>query len=148
MQLALPHLRKYKANELVEAVPEDLPTIKVGKGEERNKSLLMSLRFSLDRLGPEALNWLSRLWIFEGGAMENALLAITEIPEQTWNALKPQLTSTALIREEEITGVTTPFIHFHPTLAPYLRAISDTSLPDFQNVAYRRRFLEHLLSTR
>jgi tetratricopeptide (TPR) repeat protein len=125
LQLALPQLRDYSAEQLVEQYQSILPQMKKGEAKERNESLEVSLRFSLDRLGADALNWLSRLWIFEGGAMENILLAITEIPEETWNALKPQLTSTALIRLEEIPGIIVPFIHFHPTLAPFLK----TQLP-------------------
>lgn len=125
LQLALPQLRDYSAGQLVEQYQSILPHMKKGEAKERNDSLEVSLRFSLDRSGADAMNWLSRLWIFEGGALENILLAITEIPEETWNALKPQLTSTALIRVEEIPGVTVPFIHFHPTLAPYLKAIID-----------------------
>jgi hypothetical protein len=82
----------------------------------------VSLRFSLDRLGADALNWLARLAVFEDGALEFNLLAVTEIPEGEWNNLKPQLTSTALIRLEEIQGVAVPYVHFHPTLVPYLRA--------------------------
>jgi len=132
LQLALAQLRKYKAEELLEQYQKILPSIQVGKGEERNESLEVSLRFSLDRLGVDALNWLSRLWIFEGGTLEPILLSITEIPEETWNALKPQLTSTALIRIEEISGISVPFIHFHPTLAPYLKAINDNSTAESQ----------------
>lgn len=126
LQLALPQLRDYTAEQLVEQYQSILPQMKKGAAKERNESLEVSLRFSLDRLGADALNWLSRLWVFEGGAMESRLLSITEIPEETWNALKPQLTSTALIRIEEIPGVKFPFIHFHPTLAPYLKAIVDS----------------------
>jgi hypothetical protein len=125
LQLALPQLRDYSAEQLVEQYQSILPHMKTGEAKERNESLEVSLRFSLDRLGMDALNWLSRLWIFEGGAMEHVLLMITEIPEETWNALKPQLTSTALIRMEEILGVEQPFIHFHPTLAPFLRTIDE-----------------------
>ncbi|MFZ5910331.1 MAG: tetratricopeptide repeat protein, partial [Chloroflexota bacterium] len=122
LQLALPQLRNYSAEQLVEQYQTILPSIKVGEARERNESLEVSLRFSLDRLGEEAKTLLTRLSVFEGGAFELALLAITEIPEDKWNALKPQLTSTALIRVEELEGVTVPFIHFHPTLAPHLRA--------------------------
>lgn len=125
LQLAIPQLRNYSAEQLVEQYQIILPTIQTGKGEHRNESLEVSLRFSLDRLGADAVNLLSRLWVFEGGAWEPALLAVTEISEDTWNSLKPQLTSTALIRVEEIPGVNVPFIHFHPTLAPYLKAIID-----------------------
>ena len=122
LQLALPHLRHFSPETLVAEYQQILPRLKTGAGQERNESLEVSLRFSLDRLGEEARAWLSRLWMFEGGAWEPVLLDVTEIPAETWNALKPQLTSTALIRLEEIPGVTVPFIHFHPTLAPFLRA--------------------------
>lgn len=132
LQLALPQLRDYSAEQLVEQYQNILPQMKKGAAKERNESLEVSLRFSLDRLGEEAINLLSRLWIFEGGAMENVLLASTEIPEDTWNALKPLLTSTALIRIEEISGISVPFIHFHPTLAPYLKAINDNSTSESQ----------------
>ncbi|MBI5296909.1 MAG: tetratricopeptide repeat protein [Chloroflexi bacterium] len=125
LQLALPQLRTYSAEALLEQYQTILPQMKTGEAKERNESLEVSLRFSLDRLGADAVNLLSRLWVFEGGAMEHILLAITEIPEEAWNALKPQLTSTALIRVEEVAGVNVPFIHFHPTLAPYLKATID-----------------------
>ena len=82
LQLALPQLRDYSAEQLVEQYQSILPHMKKGEAKERNKSLEVSLRFSLDRLGEDAMNLLTRLWIFEGGAMENVLLAITEIPER------------------------------------------------------------------
>ncbi|MEW5938013.1 MAG: tetratricopeptide repeat protein, partial [Chloroflexota bacterium] len=122
LQLALPQLRDYTAEQLVEQYQSILPKIKIGEAKERNESLEVSLRFSLDRLGEEAKTLLTRLSVFEGGAWEPALLNVTEIPAEAWHALKPQLTSTALIRVEELEGVTVPFIHFHPTLAPHLRA--------------------------
>lgn len=125
LQLALPQLRAYSAEQLLEQYQSILPQMKTGEARERNESLEVSLRFSLDRLGEEAKSLLSRLWVFEGGAMEHVLLAITEIPEDTWNTIKPQLTSTALIRVEEVTGVNVPFVNFHPTLAPYLKATID-----------------------
>jgi len=125
LQLALPQLRTYSAEKLLEQYQTILPQMKTGDAKERNESLEVSLRFSLDRLGADAVNLLSRLWVFEGGAMEHILLAITEIPEEAWNALKPQLTSTALIRVEEIAGINVPFIHFHPTLVPFLRTMDN-----------------------
>ncbi len=126
LQLALPQLRDYSAEQLVEQYQTILPSIKVGEARERNESLEVSLRFSLDRLGEEVKTLLTRLAVFEGGALETALLAVTEIPEAEWNAIKPQLTSTALIRLEELAGVTVPFVHFHPTLVPHLRALPES----------------------
>ncbi|MBE0680594.1 MAG: tetratricopeptide repeat protein [Anaerolineales bacterium] len=121
LQLALPQLVRYNAEQLVEQFQGILPQIKIGKGTDRNESLEVSLRFSLERLGEDASRWLARLAIFEGGALEPILLAVTEIPSETWNTLKQQLAATALIRLEDIPGVAVPYIHFHPTLTPYLR---------------------------
>lgn len=129
LQLALPHLRQHSPDELLTQFTALLPSITVGEGVERNQSLLVSLRFSLDRLGEEAQNWLARLAIFEGGAWEPMLLNITEIPPDAWHALKPQLLATALIRSEELDGWTVPYIHFHPTLAPYLRSLPKSPSP-------------------
>jgi hypothetical protein len=107
LQLALPQLRDHSAEQLVAEYQTLLPQMKKGAAKERNESLEVSLKFSLDRLGADAVTLLSRLWVFEGGAMESVLLMITEIPENAWNALKPQLTSTALIRVEEISYLLT-----------------------------------------
>jgi tetratricopeptide (TPR) repeat protein len=127
LQLALPQLRDYSAGQLVEQYQSILPQMKKGEAKERNESLEVSLRFSLDRLGEEAKTLLTRLAVFEGGALEPALLDITEIPEEIWNIIKPQLASTALIRVEDIPDVDVSYIHFHPTLTPYLRG----QLPSF-----------------
>lgn len=133
LQLALPHLRQHTPEDLLIQFTALLPSITVGKGVERNQSLLVSLRFSLDRLGEEAQNWLTRLAIFEGGAWEPALLDITEIPPDAWHALKPQLLATALIRSEELDEWTVPYIHFHPTLAPYLRSLINNQQSEISN---------------
>lgn len=140
LQLALPQLRTYSAGELVAEYQTILPNIKTGAAKERNESLEVSLRFSLDRLGEEAKTLLSRLWVFEGGAWEPNLLNVTEIPVSDWNALKPQLISIALIRQEEVLGVKVPFIHFHPTLPSYLRVSvkSDTSLVDILPIIQKK----------
>jgi tetratricopeptide (TPR) repeat protein len=121
LQLALPHLKDFTVEALTARFDELLPGFTEGEGAARNESLTVSLRFSLDRLGEGAQEVLPRLAVFEGGAMEHMLLAITEIPEATWNALKPQLANTALIRVEDLPGVNVPYLHFHPTLVPYLR---------------------------
>jgi tetratricopeptide (TPR) repeat protein len=121
LQLALPHLKDFTVEELTARFDELLPGFTEGEGAARNESLTVSLRFSLDRLGEGAQKLLPRLAVFEGGAWEPALLSVTEIPEETWQTLKTQLANTALIRVEEIPGVQQPYLHFHPTLVPYLR---------------------------
>jgi tetratricopeptide (TPR) repeat protein len=129
LQLALPHLNDFTVEALTARFDELLPGFTEGEGAARNESLTVSLRFSLDRLGEGAQKLLPRLAVFEGGAWEPALLSVTEIPEETWNALKPQLANTALIRVEDLPGVNVPYLHFHPTLIPYLRAQTPTPGP-------------------
>ncbi len=84
--------------------------------------LLASLNLSLERLDDAAQAWLPRLGVFQGGALEDALLAITEIPEADWAALRPSLVAAALMQPEAVSGVTSPYLKFHPTLAPALWA--------------------------
>ena len=85
-----------------------------------NNPLLASLNLSVSRLDPQAQEWIKRLGVFQGGAWEVNLLAITEIVETELNALRTQLEATGLIRAESLShvGVSVPFLKFHPTLAP------------------------------
>ncbi|KYF46702.1 hypothetical protein BE04_47695 [Sorangium cellulosum] len=88
----------------------------------RSRSLMASLEYSLRRLSEEQRELLVRLAPFEGGASEDDLLAITEIPEAAWAKLRPALEQAALIRAEQVhQAVRVPFLRFHPVLAPYLR---------------------------
>ncbi len=85
-----------------------------------NNPLLASLHLSVSRLDPQAQEWIKRLGVFQGGAFEDVLIAITEIAETEWNALRTQLEATGLIQAESLShvGVGVPFLKFHPTLAP------------------------------
>ncbi len=124
IQLVLPHLHETPNVEtLIAEFDELLPGFTQGEGKRRDQSLEVSLRFSLRRLGAEAQAILPRLAVFQGGAYEEALLEITEIDESLWAKLKPELARAALIRLEDIPGVAVPYIHFHPTLVPYLRKL-------------------------
>ena len=121
IQLVLPQLKQTPdVEQLIAEFERLLPGFTQGEGRARNQSLEVSLRFSLARLGQAAQALLPRLAVFDGGAVENMLLTITEIPEAEWAALKPALANAALIRVEELPGVSVPYLHFHPTLAPYL----------------------------
>ena len=82
--------------------------------------LVASLQLSLDKLDETARQMLPRLGVFQGGAFEDHLLAITEISEDVWPALRYQLESAALIEAEYLPGLEPPFLRFHPTLAPML----------------------------
>ena len=103
----------------------------------RNRSLLASLDYSLRRLSETQRALLPRLALFEGGASENNLLAITEIPEPEWVQLRPALEQAALLTAEQVEGITVPFLHFHPVLAPYLR-----SQPGTDHQALRKRYAQ------
>ncbi len=81
---------------------------------------LASLDLSLERLTPTARQWLPRLGVFQGGAMEDVLLAITALAEAEWSGLRRELATTGLIQVEHIPGVNLPYLKFHPTLAPAL----------------------------
>src|SRR6266571_7226435 len=103
----------------------------------RNRSLLASLEYSLRRLSQAQRALLPRLALFEGGANENELLSITEIPEPEWVTLRSALEQAALLTAEQIAGITVPFLHFHPVLAPYLR-----SQPGADDPALRKRYAQ------
>jgi hypothetical protein len=103
----------------------------------RNRSLLASLDYSLRRLSEAQRALLPRLALFEGGAREDDLLAITEIAEPEWVKLRPALEQAALLTAEQVGGFTAPFLHFHPVLAPYLR-----SQPGADDPALRARYAQ------
>src|SRR6266566_200806 len=104
----------------------------------RNSSLLASLDYSLRRLSEAQHALLPRLALFEGGASEAELLAITEIPESEWVKLRQALEQAALLTAEHIHDqVSVPFLRFHPVLAPYLR-----SQPGADDAALRERYTQ------
>ncbi|MDZ7962534.1 MAG: CHAT domain-containing protein [Aulosira sp. DedQUE10] len=82
--------------------------------------LLASLNLSLERLDAEAMQLLPCLGVFQGRALEFYLLKITEISESQWQTLRPALEATGLIQPEYLPGAGSPFLKFHPTLAPAL----------------------------
>ena len=88
--------------------------------EDKDRSLVASLNLSLERLDAEVRQWLPRLGVFQGGAIEDDLLAIAELEEGQWQTLRQGLEATGLIQVEPLPGVNVPYLKFHPTLAPTL----------------------------
>lgn len=90
--------------------------------ENPDNPLISSLKLSLDRLEPTARLLVTRLGVFQGGAMENMIELVTEINASDWAMLRPALESTGLIQAESLAhlGVAAPYLKFHPTLAPAL----------------------------
>ncbi len=101
-------------------------------------SLIASLRLSLDRLDEAQRLALGRLGVFQGGAFESHLLAITGLDD--WPALRRQLESAALIQAESIPGVGPPYLRFHPTLAPLLWDGLDPAERERLSLAHRQRY--------
>ncbi len=102
--------------------------------------LVASLQLSLDKLDDAARRVLPRLGVFQGGAIEERLLAITEIGEEVWPTLRQQLEAAALIEAETLPGVGVPFLRFHPTLAPMLWAQLGAEDRARLGAAHRRRY--------
>lgn len=122
IQLVLPALRELPLLKIRTDFGALLPKFTDDAATGRNKSLLALLDYSLRRLSEEQRALLPRLALFEGGASEDDLLAITEIPESEWDSLRLALGQGALLMEEQIhEDVAVLFLRFHPTLAPYLR---------------------------
>jgi tetratricopeptide (TPR) repeat protein len=90
--------------------------------ENPNNPLISSLKLSLDRLEPAARLLVTRLGVFQGGALENMIEVVTEINASDWASLRPALEGTGLIQAESLAhlGIAAPYLKFHPTLAPAL----------------------------
>ncbi|MCL4204545.1 MAG: tetratricopeptide repeat protein [Pirellulaceae bacterium] len=120
------------------------------------RSRIASLELSLERLSERERHAVRRLGVFQGGALESDLLAITEsgvsfqLAESAdckleayatiWPGLRRQLESAALIEAENIPGVGPPFLRFHPTLAPILWAGLAADERDALTTAHRQRY--------
>ncbi len=137
IQLVLPALRMISLATIRADFAKLLPRFVDDTATGRNRSLLASLDYSLQRLTEEQRKLLPRLALFEGGASEDDLLAITEIPESEWAKLRPALEQAALLTAERVEDFTAPFLRFHPVLAPYLR-----SQPSADDTALRERYTQ------
>jgi tetratricopeptide (TPR) repeat protein len=110
--------------------------------ETPDNPLLASLSLSLERLDAAAQQMLPRLGVFQGGALEPDLLAITEFTEAEWQTLRPTLEATGLLQAEWFLGVPVPYLKFHPTLAPTLWARLSAAEQGKLLVRYRQRYYE------
>jgi tetratricopeptide (TPR) repeat protein len=63
---------------------------------------------------------LPRLGVFQGGGFESKILQIAEFVPEQWQQLKAALLRTGLVQVKAIEKIKTPFLRFHPTLAPVL----------------------------
>lgn len=112
------------------------------KGSE-DKSLLASLKLSLEQLPPEQRELVKRLGVFQGGAWEGVIKDITEITETEWTALRSTLESIGLIQIDRLNhlNIIFPYLRFHPTLAPALwREFTSTKQKNELAVRYRQSY--------
>ncbi|MFL5704999.1 MAG: CHAT domain-containing protein, partial [Ktedonobacteraceae bacterium] len=122
IQLVLPALRQHTIADVRTTFASLLPKFADDTEAGHNSSLLASLNYSLYRLNEKQQALLPRLAIFEGGANEEDFLHITDISKTEWANLLSALEQAGLITVERVhQEVATPFLRFHPVLAPYLR---------------------------
>jgi tetratricopeptide (TPR) repeat protein len=118
IELVGPHLKGMTPGAIVADFKGLLGEFKGDAEVERNRSLLASLAFSTKRLGKEAQEALGWLGMFRGGVFEQALLAVSKMDPEVWEAARAELEATALVRvEREFLVNDRPYIRFHPTLA-------------------------------
>lgn len=146
IQLVLPHLRSRDLGAISNELAALLVQFKDDTTAGRNHSLLASLEYSLRRLSPAQRALLPRLAVFEGGASEDDLLAVTAIPEPAWAELRVAMEGAALLRAEPVPGWSVPFLQFHPVLSPYLRGLPEANDQELEArfVARYRALAEYL----
>jgi len=122
IQLVLPVLRELPLSKIRADFAALLPKFADDTTTGRNKSLLASLDFSLQRLSKEQQALLFLLAPFEGGASEVDLQVITEIPQMEWAMLRSALGQAGLVQVEHLPEATfATFLRFHPVLLPFIR---------------------------
>jgi tetratricopeptide (TPR) repeat protein len=137
IQLVLSALRTFPLATIRADFAALLPKFVDDTENGRNRSLLASLEYSLQRLSEEQRALLPRLALFVGGAHEENLLAITQIPESEWATLRPALEQASLLTSEQVGDFAASFLRFHPVLTPYLRSQSGAN-----DAALRERYAQ------
>ncbi len=113
------HLKNDSLGALNERLNSHLAALPLSMSPQE-QALTATLNLALEKLEPHR-QWLPKMGLFQNGAFENVLQAITDIPEGQWQFLQQALKSSALIQSEEIEGVSVSFFKFHPRLASKLR---------------------------
>lgn len=140
IQLVLPTIREQSLATICTEFATLLLSFVNVQESGHNRSLLTSLDYSLRHLSNTQRAFLPRLIHFEGGASEDDLLAITQIPEIEWTALRQALELAALLIPEPVAGFAIPFLHFHPILLPYLRSQSSAAEDSALHVRWIERY--------
>ncbi|MGB7518590.1 MAG: tetratricopeptide repeat protein, partial [Spirulinaceae cyanobacterium] len=101
--------------------------------EDKNVSLLASLRLSLQMLPEEVQGLLPKLGVFHGGVWEPMITDVMKLfTEEQWQQLRPALENAGLIQPEILPGWNAPYLKFHPTLTPALRQEGSANITSLQ----------------
>ena len=131
-------VRELKTRRIAE-LGERLEALRV---KEKGNSLLASLNLSLERLDPQSASYLPRLGVFQGGALEDSVIAVCELDEPQWQPLRRGLEQVGLIQAESVLGVNPPFVRLHPTLCPALWAKLATEEQAGLTARYQERYFQ------
>jgi hypothetical protein len=85
-----------------------------------------TLQLVIEQLDEGSRQLLPRLSVFQGGALEDVLLDITEISIEKWGKLRSALISTGLMQAENVYGQT--YLQFHPSLTTALHSDNQENL--------------------
>lgn len=107
-------LKQREVSDVAEALRAQL-----GRDGDR---LLASLNLSLERLAPQARAALPGLGVFVDGAFDPMAPLVLELDAAGWARLRDGLRQAGLVTLEALPGIEQPFLRFHPTLAPAMRA--------------------------
>lgn len=118
IKLLVQELKKQEISDVGQAL---VRLLQETEEKDKNKSVIASLKLSLERLDEGVWQWFPRLGLFEGGAMENVLLDVIELNQEEWCRLKVPLETTGLLQAENLPGMKEIYLKFHPTLTPVLR---------------------------
>jgi tetratricopeptide (TPR) repeat protein len=119
IELVMAHCKVVKPTEAAKDLRKVVEATSQASGEDRNTSLVASLKWSTGRLSVETQRVLPYLAWFDGGAFEIMLEAFSDVGPEVWGRVRAELLSTALIRVEDGTLLMNkPYLGFHPTL-PY-----------------------------
>ena len=119
IELVMAHCKVLKPADAAKDLRKVMAAAVQAAGEDRNRSLLASLKWSTGRLSEETQRVLPYLAWFDGGAFEDVLEDFCNVGPEVWGRVKEELVATALVRvENDVLFGNKPYLGFHPTL-PY-----------------------------
>lgn len=120
LTLALPYLRDHSMAELTAQLQKLLTESQGRTGEGRHASLTASLDLILKRFSKSVRAALPDLAVFQGGAIEHAIIKIIGIDPGVWQEVREALESAGLASMQILSDMRPSFVSFHPALLPYL----------------------------